>query len=227
MNEFVQWLQQLQFDGIIDMLIVVLASLLCIMVHEISHGLVAGFMGDNTAKRMGRLSFNPLRHVDPMGLVMMALLRFGWAKAVPVDMRNFRSPKLGMAVTAVAGPISNFLLMLLAVLGKAVVLLLYLQNGQYVLFIIVEFFDYVSILSAGICVFNLLPIPPLDGSKVLFSVLSDTTYRKLMKHEKYGMILLAIVLVSGLMNVPLNYLRNGLLDIAYSVVTPLYNVLLR
>lgn len=227
MNDFTQWIQQLQFDGLIDMIIVVLASLLCIMVHEISHGLAAYFMGDNTAKRMGRLSFNPFRHVDLMGLVMMALLRFGWAKAVPVDMRKFRSPRIGMAITAFAGPISNFFLMLIGVLGKVLFVLLYIQNSHNIWYVFAKFFDYVAILSAGICVFNLLPIPPLDGSKVLFAILPDRLYGKLMRYEKYGMIFLAVILVSGLLDMPLNNLRNGLLDVAYTIVTPLYDVLLR
>lgn len=107
MSGITQWMQQLEFGTLFELLITVAASLLCITVHETCHGLVAWWMGDDTAKQMGRLSLNPLRHVDLMGLVMMALLRFGWAKAVPVDMRRFRNPKSGMALCALAGPISN------------------------------------------------------------------------------------------------------------------------
>ena len=107
MEKFQAWVQQLDFTQLWEMLIVVAASLLCITFHETCHGLVAYWMGDPTAKKQGRLSLNPLRHIDIMGLVMMAVCHFGWAKPVPVDMRNFRRPKAGMALTALAGPVSD------------------------------------------------------------------------------------------------------------------------
>ena len=103
MDAFRAWLAQLQFDGVWQTAVLVAASLLCITFHETCHGLAAYRLGDNTAKRMGRLSLNPLKHVDLMGLIMMALFRFGWAKPVPVDMRNFKNPKAGIALTALAG----------------------------------------------------------------------------------------------------------------------------
>ena len=125
MGAFNQWLQQLQFENLFEMLVIVAASLLCITVHETCHGLAAYWMGDDTAKRMGRLSLNPLRHVDVMGLMMMALVHFGWAKAVPIDMQKFRNPKAGMALSALAGPASNVLLVFVAMLLRAVVMVPY------------------------------------------------------------------------------------------------------
>ena len=116
MDGFVAWLKQLQFDGVWQTAVLVAASLLCITFHETCHGLVAYWLGDPTAKRAGRLTLNPLRHVDIGGLLMMALFRFGWAKPVPVDMRYFKHPKRDMALTAAAGPLSNVLLAYLAVL---------------------------------------------------------------------------------------------------------------
>lgn len=223
MNSIMQWLRQLEFGSLIEMAVIVAASLLCITVHETCHGLTAYWLGDDTAKRMGRLSLNPLRHVDPMGLVMMALLRFGWAKAVPVNMRRFSRPKLGMALTALAGPVSNLLLVVAAVFGKVFVLLGYYRFQSEVWYYLALFLDYVSILSAGLAVFNLFPIPPLDGSKVLFSVLPDVLYEKLMRYERFGMILLAVVLVSGILDTPLNFLRNGLLDGVYTLASPLFD----
>lgn len=110
MDGFVSWLRQLQFDGVWQTALLVAASLLCITFHETCHGLTAYRLGDPTAKRAGRLTLNPLRHVDIGGLLMMALFRFGWAKPVPVDMRNFKHPKRDMALTAAAGPVSNVLL---------------------------------------------------------------------------------------------------------------------
>ena len=115
MDAFRAWLGQLQFDGVWQTVVLVAASLLCITFHETCHGWVAYKLGDPTAKRMGRLTLNPLKHADVAGLLMMALFRFGWAKPVPVNMRNFKNPKQGMALTALAGPVSNVLLAYIAV----------------------------------------------------------------------------------------------------------------
>ena len=115
MDAFRAWLAQLQFDGVWQTAVLVAASLLCITFHETCHGLAAYRLGDNTAKRMGRLTSIRCEHVDLMGLIMMALFRFGWAKPVPVDMRNFKNPKAGMALTALAGPVSNVVLAYAAV----------------------------------------------------------------------------------------------------------------
>ena len=190
MDGFVAWLKQLQFDGVWQTAVLVAASLLCITFHETCHGLVAYWLGDPTAKRAGRLTLNPLRHIDIGGLLMMALFRFGWAKPVPVDMRYFKHPKRDMALTAAAGPLSNVLLA----------------------YVFALFFYYVEIISAGLAVFNVFPIPPLDGSKVLFSCLSDKAYLWLMRYERYGMALLMLLLLTGVLDVPLEFLRDGLLN---------------
>ena len=133
MDSILAWFRQLQFDGVLETLLLVAASLLCITVHETCHGLAAWWQGDPTAKNAGRLSLNPLRHVDWLGLLMMALVRFGWAKPVPVDMRNFRRPKAGMALTALAGPVSNVLLAWLALMGFHLLLLGILDRPLIVL----------------------------------------------------------------------------------------------
>lgn len=222
MNSISQWLSQLNISGLLELVISVSASLLCITIHETCHGLAALALGDRTAKEQGRLSLNPLRHVDPMGLVMMALLRFGWARAVPVNPRNFRHPKAGMAMTALAGPVSNVLLMFLAVLayyGAAI----FCPEWEYLLL----FLQITAILSAGLAVFNLFPIPPLDGSKILFAVLPDRWYAKLLRYERYGMVLLAVLLVLGVLDVPLSALRNALLGCAEEIAIPLYRFILQ
>ena len=190
----------------------VAASLLCITFHETCHGLAAYRLGDNTAKRMGRLSLNPLKHVDLMGLIMMALFRFGWAKPVPVDMRNFKNPKAGMALTALAGPVSNVVLAYAAVvLCNFVIFLADRLGNTWLLLALAQFFVYVEIISAGLAVFNVFPIPPLDGSKVLFALLSDRAYDRLMRYEKYGMGLLMVLLVTGAIDRPLGAMRDWLL----------------
>ena len=220
MDAFRAWLAQLQFDGVWQTAVLVAASLLCITFHETCHGLAAYRLGDNTAKRMGRLSLNPLKHVDLMGLIMMALFRFGWAKPVPVDMRNFKNPKAGMALTALAGPVSNVVLAYAAVvLCNFVIFLADRLGNTWLLLALAQFFVYVEIISAGLAVFNVFPIPPLDGSKVLFALLSDRAYDKLMRYERYGMGLLMLLLITGLIDTPLGAMRDGLLQLLNSLGT--------
>jgi Zn-dependent protease len=164
-----------------------------ITLHEFSHAFIAYKCGDPTAKWAGRMTLNPVKHFDPLGIVMFALAGFGWAKPVPVDMRYFKKPKQGMALTALAGPVSNFVLALLALLCARLV---YHQYGALWDFI----FDLLlttAYLSVGLGLFNLIPISPLDGSKVLFAFLPDSAYEKLMRYEKYGMIALLILVWLG------------------------------
>ena len=184
--------------GMVSMLLTrVLSVLLCLTVHETCHGLVAYALGDPTAKRMHRLSFNPLHHIDWVGLAAMLLGGFGWAKPVPVDMRYFKDPKKGMALTALAGPMSNFLMAALCCipLRWLLPLVLRMDNLQSPLVWLYNFLITLILMNLGLGLFNLLPIPPLDGSKVLFALLPDRAYLQLMRYERYGMLLL-ILLVS-------------------------------
>ena len=191
------WVQQLQLGNLADTLIVVLASLLCITFHETSHGFVAWKLGDPTAKEAGRLTLNPIRHVDPFGLLMMALFHFGWAKPVPVNMYRLRHPKRDMALVAAAGPVSNLILALAALVLRAVLLFFFRLHEPAWGFYLRLFLEYTAILSVGLAVFNLIPIPPLDGSKVLFSLLPDRAYNTMLRYERYGMLLLWAVVLLG------------------------------
>lgn len=208
------WVRQLRFDSLFSTALVVAASLLCIVVHETCHGLTAYWLGDTTAKDAGRLTLNPLRHIDLVGLAMMAILKFGWAKPVPVDMRNFKNPKTGMAITAAAGPISNIVLAILFLLIRSVVLGLAIGQGGLARGweLVNEFLEYVILISAGLAVFNLIPISPLDGSKVLFALLPERAYWTLLRYERYGMLVLVAVMLLGWLDAPLTFLRSGLLD---------------
>lgn len=213
MEAFTQWLQQLRLDSVLDGVTIVLSSLLCIVIHETCHGLVALWLGDTTARDAGRLTLNPLHHIDIWGLVMMALFKFGWAKPVPVDMRNFKHPKRDMALTALAGPVSNVLLAMVALLLRAVLYYVYGQIGaNAVVEYCISFLEYTAVLSVGLAVFNIIPISPLDGSKVLFALLPDRYYRVLMRYERYGMVVLMILLLVGVLDTPLTFLRSGLLN---------------
>ena len=190
-------LQALDVDSMLGALLRVLAVLLCLTVHETCHGFAAYVLGDPTAKSQRRLSLNPLRHIDWLGLAMMFFVGFGWAKAVPVDPRHFKKPKQGMAVTALAGPVSNLLLAVVA-LGICKVIYLYAPYSTG-LEIVFNFLLYtLTPLSVGLGLFNLLPIPPLDGSKVLGALLPDETYFRLMRYERYGMLLLLALSYFGI-----------------------------
>lgn len=178
----------LDFGSMLDMVLRLAAVLLCLTVHETCHGLTAYALGDPTARRAHRLSLNPLRHIDWFGLLMMFAAGFGWAKPVPVNPNYFKKPKQGMALTALAGPVSNFLLALLTLLAARIFcdVAAYSETNQRIL----DFLLMVAVLSIGLGLFNLVPIPPLDGSKVLFAVLPDRAYDWLMRNERYGMLLL-------------------------------------
>ena len=177
-------------------------SLICITLHELGHGFVAFKLGDDTAYRAGRLTLNPLKHIDVTGLLMMVCFHFGWAKPVPVNMYRFRNPKKGMAITALAGPVTNFLLafVFMFLYGLLMHPLSATEAGRYLL----RMLSLGAYISTGLGIFNLIPVPPLDGSKILLSVLSDENYAKLMRYERYGMILLIALVATGILGRPLS-----------------------
>ena len=215
------------FSYVLSLLSSVIPSLICITLHELSHGMVAYALGDDTAKRAGRLTLNPLKHLDPIGLLMMLTVHFGYAKPVPVNMYRFQNPKRGMAITALAGPACNVLItvVFLFLYGALYVPLQGASWGRYVL----EMLQLTAYISMGYAVFNMLPVPPLDGSKVLFSVLEEEHYRALMRYERYGGILLMALVWSGILGRPLSaairWLFTRLLPIAdagWSLVVKLF-----
>lgn len=188
--------QALDVASLLDAALRVAAVLLCLTIHETCHGLAAYALGDPTAKSMHRLSLNPLHHIDWFGLVMMFAAGFGWAKPVPVNPRYFKKPKEGMAFTALAGPVSNFLLALLLMLISK---LIYLYAPYTMAWnVVFSFCLYTAApLSIGLGLFNLIPIPPLDGSKVAAVLLPDQAYMKLMRYERYGMLILLVLSFLG------------------------------
>ena len=213
MEGLTAWAQQLDVSKLVDMAVLAAACLICITFHELCHGLAALALGDPTAKRMGRLSLNPIRHIDPVGLVLLLVARFGWAKPVPIDPRYFKNPKAGMAVTALAGPVGNVVLAAVATVLWTVCYHFGWISGAAWLMTAADFFYYMIYLSVGLAVFNLLPIPPLDGSKVLAAVLPPKLYWKLMRYERYGMALLAVLLMTGALDGPLDAMRGVLLGL--------------
>ena len=187
----------LDFGSLGDILLRVTAVFLCLTIHETCHGLAAYALGDPTAKRAHRLSLNPLRHIDWLGLIMMVVAGFGWAKPVPVNPDYFKKPKQGMALTALAGPASNFLLAFLLLLGARLMvdraLVTGTLNETWFLFLL-----NTASMSVGLGLFNLVPIPPLDGSKVMAVLLPDRAYDWLMRYERFGMLVLLVVVSVGI-----------------------------
>lgn len=203
------------FTYILSILLGLVPSLLCITLHELSHGYVAYKLGDDTAKNKGRLTLNPIKHLDPMGLLMMLVFHVGWAKPVPVNMYRFKNPKRGMAVTALAGPVSNFIIAIvfMFIYGALYIPLGRSSVGGYFL----QMIQLTAIISLGLGIFNLIPIPPLDGSKVLFSLMSDESYYKLMRYERYGSIIMLILVATGVLGKPLS----NAIDALYSWLIPI------
>ncbi len=204
MNALQNIWEGLDWSVLTNMLLAVIPSLVCITIHELCHGLTAYALGDDTAKRQGRLSLNPIRHIDIFGLLMMLVFRFGWAKPVPIDMTRFKNPKRGMALTALAGPLSNLVLSCLVLFVYGMVYVPLSRAGTGLAGAVLDSVETMAYLSLALAVFNILPIPPLDGSKVVFSLLDEQRYAKLMRYERYGMLLLLVLMWSGVLRTPLS-----------------------
>ena len=213
MGSFSHFIEVMDWQGLLYLLEQIAAVLLCLTVHETCHGLAAYCLGDPTAKREHRLSLNPLRHIDPLGALMMLLAGFGWAKPVPVDSRYFKHPKTGMALTALAGPVSNLAMAYISLVLRNFLILYYLNSGSAFLLQLIDFLALFVLLNVGLGVFNLIPFPPLDGSKVVEGLFPDRLYFTVMRYERWGMLVLLAVLWFGWLDGPLNAARSWMLDL--------------
>lgn len=192
---------------------------LALSLHEAAHGFVAYKLGDPTAKSCGRLTFNPFKHFDVIGFVMLMLVGFGWAKPVPIDTRNFKKPKRDMAISAIAGPISNLLLALVfTIFFKIYYEVSRSPEFDTILLItpwrLLGIFLYYGIrLNIMFAVFNLLPIPPFDGSRLVLAVLPSHIYFKIQKYERYILLVLILLLFSGILDIPLSFCIDKITDL--------------
>jgi len=189
------------------------ALLIAITIHEFAHARMAYQFGDQTAKNQGRMNLNPISHLDPIGTLMILLVGFGWAKPVPINPYNFNQYRRGLRWVSFAGPLANFILGFITMLLLNILLKAGIFEGLFLQFIVV-----LMQLNILLAIFNLIPVPPLDGSKILMSFLSDSYLGLYRKIEQYAPIILLVLIFTG----AFRYIINPL----YSLVINIYSLLI-
>jgi len=181
--------------------ILAIPVLSAITMHELAHGYIAYLLGDPTAKNAGRLTLNPIKHLDPIGTIALFLVKIGWAKPVPINAAYFANPRQGLILVSVAGPATNFLLaVVFALIFHLLSALLYTSAGATTLPVLQPLMYMCQagvLINIGLGVFNLLPVPPLDGSNILAGILPPNLAQAFLRHSTYGFIILIVLLISG------------------------------
>ncbi len=188
-------------DLIIDLLARIFIVFCLTPIHELAHGYTAYKLGDNTAKNRGRLTLNPLAHIDPIGALMIFFIGFGYAKPVPVNIGNFKRNrrKQYMALTALAGPVSNIVMAIIFAFIRQAILFRGVYENTLPDYIC-DFLQFTVLINIALAVFNMIPIPPYDGSRILSAALPDKYYYKLMKYERYTSLIVVVLFFSGVLD---------------------------
>lgn len=199
-------------------------ALISLSVHESAHGYVANKLGDPTAKNLGRITLNPMKHFDLLGFVSMLLFRVGWANPVPINARNFKNPRRDMAISAAAGPISNLCLafifaILLKLLNIAYGFITFTSETAFLVMYFLEIMLLSGvILNLNLMIFNLIPIPPFDGSRILYVFLPTDLYFKIMRYERYIMLAFILLFATGALDGPLSFLTNLVMRLMFKLL---------
>ncbi len=190
---------------------------LTLPIHEWAHGFLSTKLGDPTPRWQGRLTLNPMAHIDKIGALGILLFGIGWAKPVQVDARYYKNPKWGMALVAMAGPLSNIIVAFVSLFLYQLIQTVFLFTGVLadnytLLFLISLFFFMIAQINVHLAVFNLIPIPPFDGSRILFTFLPQKYYFKIMRYERYIFIGILVLLYTGILDAPISFMSNAVLS---------------